>query len=313
MRYALGFLLIILGAQPALAIELPLQANVRVGGEQVLLSDLLTPGDAARLAEISGPIRLFRAPEPGMTRKVSRQTLARLVARQVQPEQLRLTGAGSITIERQGVWIAPEEMEAVLQSYLERSAAQLPGVSLSFKTLRLPPRFMVAPGRIEHQVIPSTPEVVGSRHLTLITRVDGKVVKNQTIRVALDAQAEVLVASADLRRGDRLGENNLILQQREISRLDEPFFRLDAVEGKQLKQMIRNGQPLLRRQVDFPPLIKRGDRVTIQLSNRGMLLNASGEARQNGELGETIRVRNSSSQREILCRVAAAGLVRVEM
>lgn len=313
MRSVFALLLLFLSVLPVSAVELPLVASAQVVGQQVLLSDLLAPRDAERLAQISGPLRLLRAPEPGATRKVNRQTLARLVERQVPTAQLHLGGAESVTITRKGVWIEPVEIEAALQAYLDRASAKLPGVRLSFTRLRLPARFQVASGQIKHQVIPARPEVIGSRRLTLITRVNDQVVENQSIPVEISARAEVLVATADLRRGDRLDESTLMLQSRDISRLDEPFFRFTSIEGKFLKQSVRNGQPLLRRQVDFPPLVKRGDRVTIQLKKGEMQLTAHGEARENGELGETIRVRNTGSLREIRGQVAAAGLIKVEL
>lgn len=312
MKLTYGCLLLLFMALPALAVDLPLQSSAQVEDNQVLLRDLLSPADADSLDQMAGPIRLFRAPGPGKTRKIGRKTLARLVSRQIKPDQLRLTGAETVTITRKGIWIEPEEMEAVLRDYLATVVRELPGVTLSFETLYLPSRFMVAAGRIEHQVIPSTRQVIGSRRLTLITRVNGEVVANQSIRVSIKASAQVVVITSDLRRGETLAASNLALREQDISGLKEPFFVFEPLLGKQLKQSVRLGQPLQRRQVEFPPLIKRGDRVTIQAQNPGIRLNAMGEARQNGELGETIRVRNNSSQREILCQVQAAGLVSVE-
>lgn len=312
MKFAIACLLLLMTTLPALAVDLSLKASVKVGGNQVLLRDLLSPADATRLDQLSGPIRLFRAPEPGMTRKVSRQTLARLVGRQVKGDQLRLTGAGSVTISRQGIWIEPEDMTAALGDYLASAAKRLPGVELRFENIYLPSRFMVAEGRIKHQVIPSNPQVIGSRRMTLITRVDGRVVANQSIQVTIKASAQVVVVTEGMRRGARISMSDLVLQQRDISTLAEPFLAVDQLLGKKVKQSVRQGEALQRHQVEFPPLIKRGKRVTIQIHRRGLLLSASGEARQNGELGETIRVRNNRSQREILCRVLSPDLVSVE-
>jgi flagella basal body P-ring formation protein FlgA len=312
MKFTFGCLLILLTALPALAVDLSLQSSVQVADNQVLLSDLLSSQDAARLEKLSGPISLFRAPEPGKTRKVSRETLARLVSRQIKPDQLRLTGAASVTISRKGIWIEPEEMEAALSDFLASAARELPGVTLEFEKLYLPSRFMVAAGVIEHQVIPADRRVIGSRRMTLITRVNSQVVANQSIRVAIKASAQVVVLTSSLGRGDSLTAGDLALSELDISGLDEPFFAFEPLLGKQLKRVVRPGQPLLRNQVAFPPLIKRGDRVTIQARNPEILLNAMGEARQNGELGEMIRVRNNSSQREIICQVQASGLVSVE-
>lgn len=312
MKFICTCLLLLISVLPSFAVDLVLKEKTGVGSNQVYLRDLLTAADADRLETFSGPIRLFRAPEPGLTRKVSRETLARLVGRQVPSDQIHLIGAEIVTISRQGIWIEPEEMEAVLSEFLQSAGKKLPGVELSFKKINLPAHFLVASGTVQHQVIPSDPKIIGSRHLTLITRVDGRVVSNQSIRVEINARAQVVVVTSERRRGDPLRATDLVMQSQEISRLDEPFFSVESLIGKKLKQSVRLGAPLERRQVEFPPVIKRGERVTIRANNRGLLLTASGEARQDGELGDSIRVRNESSQREVLCRVLSPGLVSVE-
>jgi flagella basal body P-ring formation protein FlgA len=75
---------------------------------------------------------------------------------------------------------------------------------------------------------------------------------------------------------------------------------------------VRLGAAIDRTQIEFPPLIRRGEAVTIRLPQGRLLLSVAGEAQQDGREGETIRVRNSSSRKEILCRVITAGQVQVE-
>ena len=208
--------------------------------------------------------------------------------------------------------INQQEIRQVLDDFLAEESDRLPQVELSFSSVTLPQAFKVSPGHIEHQVVPAKPGVIGSRRVTLLTRVDNQVVSNKSIRVGLKAMAEVVVASANLRRGETLDESNVVLQQQDISKLKQPIFKPAEVYGKQLKRSVRLGQPLALRQVDFPPMIKRGERVEIHVQRGTLVLTAVGEARQDGHSGETIRVMNSGSHREILCRVLAPGLVRVE-
>lgn len=307
--------LLLIGMLPGtlLALELPLQSKVEVSADQVVLRDLLAPSDAERLDKLSGEIRLFRAPEPGMHRKVSRETLARLVDHQIDTNQLHLSGAADVTITRRGIWIEPAEIEMVITNFLAENAPRFPEVKMYFESISLPARFLVPAGNISHEIIPSEPGLIGSRRLTLLTRVDDQVVKNQSLRVELIANGMVATSSRDLKRGDILTPENLNLQLQEISQLrSTPFFALDRLLGKKLKRNLRAGEPLLENQVDFPPLIERGSRVTIQAQGRGLLLTTFGEARQNGELGEYIRVRNTNSRREVSAKVLAAGLVSVE-
>ena len=208
--------------------------------------------------------------------------------------------------------ISQPEMEQVLNDYLSDQSALLPRVELHLASLNLPPAFEVPQGRIEQQVIPANPRIIGSRHLTLVTRVDDRVVSNQSIPVAVEALAEVAVVSGNLPRGTELTPENVSLMKVDISRLKQPIFNPEEIYGKRLKRSVRLGQPLQLIQIDFPPMIKRGDRVEIQVQRGALVLSAAGEARQNGQEGETIRVLNSSSRREGLCQVVAPGQVSVE-
>ena len=208
--------------------------------------------------------------------------------------------------------ISQREMEQVLKSFLVKQSARLPGVELHFSSLTLPTEFEIPKGRVEQQVIPANPGVIGSRHLTLLTRVDGQVVSNLSIPVELTALAKVVVAAADLQRGDLLSPDNVSQVAMDITRLKQPILNPDDVYGKQLKRSLRLGQALQRNLVDFPPVVKRGDRVEIQLQHGALLLSAVGEARQDGQEGDTIRVLNSDSHREVLCQVQAPGRVSVE-
>lgn len=204
------------------------------------------------------------------------------------------------------------EMRQILDDYLIEKSDLLPNVELHVKSVTLPKAYKVPEGRIDHQVIPAKPGVIGSKRFTLITRVDGKTVSNRSIRIELEALAEVAVTTSALRRGAILGPENIELRYQDISKLKEPIFYSDEIIGKRLKRSVRLGDPLQAHQIEFPPVIKRGERVVIKAVSRGLTLTAAGEARQDGRSGEAIRVMNSSSRKEVLCQVVAPGLVKVE-
>ncbi len=209
--------------------------------------------------------------------------------------------------------ISEERMSQVLSAYLAEESERLPQVELRFAKLHLPKPFEVPAGEIEFQVIPAKPGVIGSRRLTLLTRVDGQVASNQSIRVDIEALAEIIIAAANLRRGEVLDQDDLVLQRQDISTVKQPLFSAAEILGKRLKRSVRLGQPVQRKQIDFPPLVARGERVTIKVSSGGLNLTASGEAQQDGRKDDTIRVMNSNSRKVILGRVVAPGLVTVEL
>jgi len=215
--------------------------------------------------------------------------------------------------ETSHVVIDHQEMQQILDDFLAEQSLLLPQVELRLTSVQFPAPYKVPMGRIEHQLIPSRPGVLGSRRISIMTRVDDQIVSNQSIRVEIEAMAEIAVAKEGLRRGTMLTDNLMEMRYQDISRLSEPIFaRADAV-GKIVKRTVRLGQPLQGQQVEYPPLVKRGERVVIEVHQAGMTLSAVGEARQDGREGESIKVLNTGSSREVISRVVAPGLVRVEL
>ncbi len=225
---------------------------------------------------------------------------------------LMVYGATQKAASKTGQLIDQQEMEQIFGDYLAEQSRLLPHVDLRFKSLNLPKPYHVPAGRITHQVIPAKPGVIGSRRMTLMTRVDGRIISNKSVRVELESLAEITVITGALRRGTILDSDDVEMRYQEISRLNAPIFSVEDVIGKRLKRSVRLGEPLQRNQVEFPPVIKRGERVVIQARSQGLMLTAAGEAKQDGRTGEAIRVMNSNSRKEILCQVVAPGLVKVE-
>lgn len=222
-------------------------------------------------------------------------------------------GAAEQSTAPSGQLINQQEMKQILDDYLAEQSILLPQVDLHFKSMSLPASYRVPEGRINHEVIPAKPGLIGSRRVTLMTRVDGQISSNQSIRIELEAMAEVVVATRSIKRGEILDADSFELRYQDITRLKDPVFTGNDIIDKQLKRSVRLGEPLQINQVEFPPVIKRGERVVIQLESMGLTLSAAGEAKQDGSTGEAIRVMNSNSHKEILCQVVAPGLVKVEL
>lgn len=208
--------------------------------------------------------------------------------------------------------VGPERMRGCLEEFVAGKKGVLPQGTVRFRSLDLPPPFIVPAGDLTCEVVPADPRILPSRRFSLIFRVDGRAVENLSVRGELEAIASVVVASSDLSRGAVLGEKDLNLVERDVTGLRNPSFDPKELIGKKVKRSVRLGEPLDRSAVENPPVVKRGDAVVITASKGGLTVTASGLARQDGEAGETITVRNSSSQKDILCRVSGPGAVHVE-
>lgn len=122
----------------------------------------------------------------------------------------------------------------------------------------------------------------------------------------------VVVATQGAQRGDLLGREGLALERRDVSGLRGDFLTsLEAAESLQAIKSVPAGAVLTRRSVAPPPVIKKGDRITISSDKPGFSIRMSGTALTDGALGQKIRIRNQSSGRIIQATVLESGLAAV--
>ena len=212
-----------------------------------------------------------------------------------------------------GTVIGPDTIRQYLDAFVRQQRAFLPQADIRCRTGELPEPFSLPPGRLEVEVVPATSRLLQSHRFTLIFRVDGEAVKNLAVRADIEAFAPVAIAAGDLRRGTILTEQDVNMAEMDLSEVRDPYFDLADLLGKKLRRTLRNGQPITQLDAVTPPLIKRGETVTISVHKGALLLTARGEARENGAAGDFIKVRNVGSQKDILCRVTASGQVEMEL
>lgn len=128
----------------------------------------------------------------------------------------------------------------------------------------------------------------------------------------LQVSEEVVVASRNLARGETLTHEHLTTVSKDRSKLPrDVMLDPDLVVGRRTRRSLREGEPVRSGQIELVPLVERGDRVMLILEAGALRLQATGRAQEKGALGDTIRVRNLDSKREILGRIDAQGRVRV--
>ncbi|OHB24727.1 MAG: flagella basal body P-ring formation protein FlgA [Desulfuromonadaceae bacterium GWC2_58_13] len=303
-------LLLLLIAASCFGLEIRLRELVLAKGDMVTLGEVAElDASAGRLADL----RLLTSPAPGQEHVVSVDRIKTdLLQRAPDLGEILWSGASSVKIRRDSMVVDQPVIEEILADYLHANRGFLPQARISFKALRFPPTFFLPRGPLTTEVLPSDPQILNSRRFSIIFRIDGVTVENLSIRGELEAIAPVVVAATELSRGGVLSSRDLNLVEMNIVGLRNPCFELDELVGKKLKRSLRQGVPLDRGTVEFPPMVARGELVAIILRHGSMELTARGEARQDGQSGETIRVRNNASQRDILGRVAAPGIIEVE-
>lgn len=123
---------------------------------------------------------------------------------------------------------------------------------------------------------------------------------------------DVPVMGQHMRAGELIRDEDIIYRSMDISRLPGTLI-LDRKQliGREAARTLSQGIPIRSDYVRTPPATRRGSEVTLRFQARGMLLETSGRALEDGKVGDTIRVMNNHSSTVISGTVLESGLVAV--
>lgn len=134
------------------------------------------------------------------------------------------------------------------------------------------------------------------------------------VPVTVKAYTNVVIVNRPLNRHTPINAEDVTLEERDISSLRSGFFEhLDDVIGRHPKRTLIAGSALSPKDVDSQKIIRQGNSVTIVAKMQGITVRVKGKALGNAAKGESITVRNLSSQRKIEAIAIAPGIVEVPM
>ncbi len=124
----------------------------------------------------------------------------------------------------------------------------------------------------------------------------------------------VVVLSRPVSPGAPLTTADVKVEERDLTaapagHFDDPA----ALVGRTLKRSVAPGQPLTASVVASSLRVRRGERVVLVARLAGVDVRMQGEALRDAAVGETVTVRNLSSQRVVEGRVGSDGSVEVAM
>ncbi len=110
----------------------------------------------------------------------------------------------------------------------------------------------------------------------------------------------VLVARRTLPRGHLLVEEDLIAEQRDVSRLVSGYISdVSALLGQRLKTQLLAGRMLTPAMLQADIAVNRGQAVTLMIESGGINIQMSGKALMDGAINQRIKVENTRSGRVV--------------
>ncbi|MCW7536534.1 flagellar basal body P-ring formation chaperone FlgA [Aquabacterium sp. A7-Y] len=125
--------------------------------------------------------------------------------------------------------------------------------------------------------------------------------------------AEVLVSTTEVPAGRPLQAEELALERRPVASLQDTLSDPEDAVGRTSRRPLKAGQPLSRRALVVPQLLRRGDKVQIVARHAGIEVSVAGEALEAGGRGEVVRVRNAKTGRVIQARITSSSTVEPDL
>jgi flagella basal body P-ring formation protein FlgA len=140
----------------------------------------------------------------------------------------------------------------------------------------------------------------------------GRVLRDGIVTANVHAELPVVVAARDLKSGRPLVPADLTVELRDAAELragwlDDP----SQAVGRRPRRPLRRGMALAPDSLDAAAPVRRGQRVKLRLAQGRLRIETEGQAREDGQVGDWIRVLNLASRREVLARVDDDGTAHV--
>lgn len=189
-----------------------------------------------------------------------------------------------------------EEITQAAREFLERRIAEA-GRKVEPRAGKLDPRLKLARCDRPLAGFLRDGEQIGARTIVGV-RCGGTNPWKVYVPVDLVEMRPVLVARHALPRGHLLTGADLVLEERDVSRLAGGFVtNSDSVTGQRLKRQLVSGSVLAPSMLETQVVVKRGQSVTLVVRNDKLNIRMAGTALMDGAVDQRIRVENTVSRR----------------
>ncbi len=136
---------------------------------------------------------------------------------------------------------------------------------------------------------------------------------HQYVQIRVLDLKPIVITSQKVAKGELLTNAHLKIKLQPVHMIRDQYLsehQLKSLIGSRTKRTIRAGAPVQQNQIC---MICKGDKVTIYANYRGLTVKTSGNALENGTLGQHIKVKNSKSGKKLDVKVLSIDKVQVSI
>jgi flagella basal body P-ring formation protein FlgA len=297
------------------AIGLTLKEAVVVDQDAVRLSDIadLSGVDPFQRKTL-GAIVVAGSPQPGQTRFVGIDYVRiRLKKAGVDTGSLFYNGSEDVRITRRASALPAARIQRAVETAI-RNRMPWKNEDVTISDITFDDTIHLPTGTLTYRIVPKRSEdFLGRTILALHLFVDGEPVRRLWVNATVSVTSDVVTVIRPLGKNQPIKPADLSVERRDLAALpSDTISRIEDAMGNRTTRMIYPNTVLQRSMISSPPLVKRGDMVKIVANAGAMTITATGMVKQQGCIGETVRVVNTDSKRIITARVTGPGAVEVD-
>jgi flagella basal body P-ring formation protein FlgA len=297
------------------SISISIPAKVEVDGADVVLGQLghvtATERDLTKQVEA---VTIGRAPQAGHSRTISRNyILLRLRQSGFDPNLIAIKAPEKIVLSRRAVTISAVDLEMMVRAYIADNPP-FRGADMTITSVRIPGEVLLPTGDVHHEIqyLPQS-RASGTLPLNIFFSIDGTPIKRILVTANITLMKDVPVTRRPIARYQLIQAEDLMMQTMDVTDLPaNTVFAFEDIKGQRARRNIGPRTVLRKDQLEFPPAVKKGDRVLIVAESGGLRITTTGEVKSQGKVGDRVKVENLDSNKTLFARVIDARTVKVE-
>lgn len=202
----------------------------------------------------------------------------------------------------------PSRLETKLTEFIRQMYEEEDDVKVKY--LNLPDRSEgIAVKGINFAKVPDN----NGEGVALLETMENGRLKNIYVTFRVSLKKKLFVLKNSMRKGDVIQRSDLLVREAYLTGAHGAYpASINDVQGRILNKDLQAGTTLTTQLLEERHTVKKGEMVEIVARKKNLLIHAKGRALDKGKVGDTVRVKNLESGKEILAKVTAGNAVVVE-
>jgi len=211
-------------------------------------------------------------------------------------------------------WLYDHDIKKVVEEFAWSELSQRYDVDIEVKVSRIDARLKLkrCDKFLTLSLTQDNPTLATTGHNTVKVACEDQQAWSLYIPVQLEAWKELPTLNTPIKKGQVLRSEDLTLQKQNLAKLPQrTLTRIDDIIGKAATRTLMAGSVIYPESLTEPYLIKKGDRVTLTVSNPQMRVSTSATAQEDGKHGQIIDVKNIWSNHKVSAKVIGQNAVEI--